>query len=835
MRVLYFMLGAPGAGKTTLIEKTSQDIFGSDILQHCVVSPDNIRKMINFPEQQVDASRRYAMSSEELVWEMVFKIIDQKAKNGEMIVVDATHTREAAIRIYKKYKEEHRYQIKCIDFTDVSLETLLERNGHRTINKVPNDRIETLWYRSQLIEHPNWYSVIKPHEFANEFSGTAFDETETHEKIYIGDIHGCADELKLTLKAAGVDWESNEAPKNITFLGDYFDRGPSAKSIVETATILLDLIDNHNCQLIQGNHEGSMIYFKSLYKAALPHINIFLEQKGFGKIAAYRDIDKLHRILDEDLLKELRYELFWTLFKKKEFINVDSATATDVKNIRFSARRSMLILMLSHITRNDLMKIWRKMVPYRISSFIFQGKRVHLYSNHTGTPSVPNLVTPANELINGIGVYEDIYEIANVFKERTQNVIQFSGHRNPENKEAMDTFPLINLNGDVSIGIRACVINNSNIRIINQEPTEKTKECLRTRRLKKSAAFAVDIIPEEEHQKVLEELKTDQGTVCKELYFEEGDEKIESVNFKSSVFQKGHWSDITLRARGLFLTQNNPIEIVARGYNKFFNLNERMGLTPADFESLNYPVSVFDKPNGFLGLVSVRNGKWFFASKSTIKGDYPDMVREHTKDFLTPNLLIKLQELNATLVFEIIDPVKDPHIVGYPEGQAILLDIIYNELNFKKMSYEGLLDFNSVYIGAPVKEIVDKLHNSLDLSAFINQYKRQPLFIDDGFEGFVFEDNTNDGQSPIMFKLKTPWYSFWKRVRGIEHKVNKYYLNQKKGGFTKEKEILVKKSLHIAEEFKVLEALKQIHENGEHNLDVPTLRRKIIKILKEEK
>ena len=69
--------------------------------------------------------------------------------------------------------------------------------------------------------------------------------------IAIGDIHGCNDALKSVLSA--IDVQSDDT---IVTLGDYVDRGPDSRGVIET---LLDL--QQRCQLVtlRGNHEAMMI------------------------------------------------------------------------------------------------------------------------------------------------------------------------------------------------------------------------------------------------------------------------------------------------------------------------------------------------------------------------------------------------------------------------------------------------------------------------------------------------------------------------------------------------------------------------------------------------
>src|SRR5699024_4194406 len=49
-----------------------------------------------------------------------------------------------------------------------------------------------------------------------------------------------------------------------------------------------------------------------------------------------------------------------------------------------------------------------------------------------------------------------------------------------------------------------------------------------------------------------------------------------SINFTKKAFSKGHWDNITTRARGMFVRyKDKDSYIVGRGCDKFFNYSER--------------------------------------------------------------------------------------------------------------------------------------------------------------------------------------------------------------------------------------------------------------------
>lgn len=75
----------------------------------------------------------------------------------------------------------------------------------------------------------------------------------------VGDIHGYADMLeemiaKITEHAAGLT-----GPKHLVFLGDYIDRGPNSREVIERLMHLT--IKGFKIVCLKGNHEDMLIRF----------------------------------------------------------------------------------------------------------------------------------------------------------------------------------------------------------------------------------------------------------------------------------------------------------------------------------------------------------------------------------------------------------------------------------------------------------------------------------------------------------------------------------------------------------------------------------------------
>lgn len=73
----------------------------------------------------------------------------------------------------------------------------------------------------------------------------------TNRLIAIGDIHGCADSLNSLLHRL----EPTESDTIVT-LGDYVDRGPDSKYVID---MLIELQESTNLIPLRGNHEEMML------------------------------------------------------------------------------------------------------------------------------------------------------------------------------------------------------------------------------------------------------------------------------------------------------------------------------------------------------------------------------------------------------------------------------------------------------------------------------------------------------------------------------------------------------------------------------------------------
>jgi serine/threonine protein phosphatase 1 len=96
--------------------------------------------------------------------------------------------------------------------------------------------------------------------------------------LVVGDIHGCADELSRLLDAL-----APTAADTVVFLGDYIDRGPSAKAVIDRLLRLRR--EGPRCIFLKGNHEDMFLAFIG-YPGNYP--DAFLFNGGETTLRSYR-------------------------------------------------------------------------------------------------------------------------------------------------------------------------------------------------------------------------------------------------------------------------------------------------------------------------------------------------------------------------------------------------------------------------------------------------------------------------------------------------------------------------------------------------------------------
>jgi predicted kinase len=734
MNYLVLMVGAPGIGKSTVIDWRGWGPY--------TICPDNLRLQHQSPVLQPNGNLTITGNNDRVVWESVMSLLEFRMKNGDFTVIDATHTKESYFPKYKKLAEKYGYRMFAIDMINfATLGVCLERNEKRlddprTEHKyVPPEVIERMYEQHQNLNIPKYVTRIdgsNEQEIKKHLSYKIHDYDSYDGITVIGDIHGCIDPLRkfpdLSLKN-----------RLYIFVGDYVDRGVDNGAVMK---YILEVSKLDNVVMLEGNHE------------------IHLQKWANGETS-----------------------------RSSEFNNF---TAPQLES--------------ANISKSEVRQWYRKLVP--VEYFVFSNK--HYLVTHGGLSCEPReLLYVANStFIKGTGRYEDMLEVNEAFLKNTyQSLIQIHGHRNITKSPTQINERCYNLEGQVEFG--------GHLRLLHLEKGKNPRvEEIPNTTVKPNIIPLSQFNPAENKQ-IISQLISSRDI---KTSIQESNPNIVSFNFTKNVFYKQRWDDFNVKARGLFVNINTG-KVVARSYNKFFNLGERPETKlPAVLDNFTYPVKVFKKENGFLGLIGYDEelNKPIMTSKSLIDGEYAKIFSDA--------LLLKVRQFNIDpmrfqskvvnfmkdtgygLVLEVIEPHKDPHIISEFGIRIVLLAAINLDFSFKQLPYSELLNLEKE-LGFSVKHLEYTAHTKEQLKKFIEQiYKTSPLH-----EGFVFE-----GANNFMVKFKTPYYNFWKQMRT---QVQRYAKHQ-----TVNYDIKYNGDYETADNFLTWVRQNYFPPDLENNINIPKLR-----------
>lgn len=690
MRVLLLLRGSAGCGKSTWIEQNG--------LKNYTLSADDIRMLCSSPVLLSSGEEAISQANDNTVWGTLFKLLELRMQNGEFTVIDATNSKTSEMNRYKELCDAYKYRIYCVDFTDIPIETVKERNRMRPVLKqVPDEAIDKMYSRFQTQKIPSGITVIKPDELDTIWMKPL--DASKYAKIHcFGDIHGCYTPLKQYFDAEG----GVKDDELYIFCGDFVDRGIENADVVR---FLLEHYNKRNVWLLEGNHE--------------------------------------------------RWLWVWAndgVCQSKDF---ELVTKTELDNAK--------------VSKKLVRQLYRKIG--QCAYFTYVGNTYVV--THGGLSTVPNNLTTVSttQMIRGVGNYNDHELIADAFLKNTpDNFYQIHGHRNTKRSHLQVNERVFNLEGQVEFGghLRCLQITPDGKHIPVEIQNTVFKQIEEPAVQASTGEQSVgDVIIALRNNRYVQEKRYG---------------NISSFNFTKTAFYDKVWDEQTTKARGLYIDIPRQ-KVVARAYEKFFNINERPE-TKLDMlqYKLTFPATAYVKENGYLGIVSynAEDDSLFVTTKSSPTGDFSVWLNEMLQRKYSQETLDRMKEHckinDVSFVFECVDMKNDPHIIEYDEDKLFLLDIVYNDLNYRKYDYEhmcgvanelGLAHKEKAYVLETWQEFFDWYYT---VTGEGYQYRGRHI------EGFVIE-----GADGYMVKLKLCYYNFWKFMRSIAHEaIRKGYIDSKR-------------------------------------------------------
>jgi len=720
MRKLILVRGAPGSGKSTLLEKAG--------LKAQTLSTDTLRQIQASPVIGPTGRLIFDGSHDNVVFAKMWELMNQRMSRGELIAFDSTLGNQSDLNDMVRKAKEYNYEVLLIDLGETPLDLALKQNNQRVEPwVVPNEAVKKIHQRCDRQLECNDIQVFRPtadeilsgnqasiNKIKDFINIPIKDLSKYKEVVHIGDLQGCLSVLigKEPHKD-GLLKNGFEEDKAYVFVGDIVDRG------TENGALLRWILDNaahkSNVFFLWGNHED--------------HLNRFAN--GLPAVSSeFRD----------STLPQLKAE---------------------------------------NITSEEV----RRFLDTVVEVFPYQWNGQKVLVSHAGISTVPNQLSavPSFQWSRGIGYYED--PVDDQFERNAPDGwVQVHGHRNPQSKSVKASRNSYNLEDSVEYGgyLRSVTLSDR-----GWEPQEWQNLVFAPIRSRKSyfdkKRQSKQPVPEgHKPPKWINEAENIKvsDNLMKELNDHKGVKErttesyphVVSFNFTRNVFFDQSWDDLTVKARGLFVNSKTN-EVVARGYDKFFNIGERSE-TKMDAlinGGLSFPITLYVKENGYLGNLGFdkETNQLFYASKSTPEGPFAEWFKEIFEAEVPPakreNLRRWLRDNEACMSFEVIDPEKDPHMIEYDKPSVVLLDIFHRNPDFKKLDFNHMRGVAERF-GLKAKERAIKFDTPESFERWheIVQNDLSWKFKNNHLEGFVIEDNKG-----YLVKIKLPYYSLWKSMRTV--------------------------------------------------------------------
>ena len=554
------------------------------------------------------------------------------------------------------------------------------------------------------------------------------------------------------------NWISTKMPSGITKLDTLEFRNDFKgldKDLSEVYDQIICVGDIHGCNTVLEK----LIYDKKYNIDNDKNLYIFVGDYFDRGIENLEVLNTLFKLQDKKnvILLEGNHEAHWADWA---FGEADQRTDNGMTRFKLTTLKEWQKEYTSDKKLSKKLRIlYRDMIP----AFYFKFGNKKYCVNHAGLMTQPVNLMPAEQYINGHGAYEsDVASFYELCYERSNTKInQIFGHRGAKRTEHS-----IPLEGQVEFGghLKYFVLSKdgeeySGIRneVYDKNSIETTQKLVQDFKgdYYNTDDFEINAIANSRHVKV------------KKLPHD-----ILSLNFSEEVFHHSIWNDITVKARGLFVDANTG-EVLARSYDKFFNVGERNNKED-EIKELQYPVRLAMKENGFLGIISwdCRRDELIIASKSTTEKEYVEYIKDVwnlVDQNIKEELITILKQTHCSALFEVIHP-SDPHIVDYHNKKRMyLLDFVPNALYItdgKNIDRE----LSEKLKGKLLTLIIDKIQNQ-DVFKFVREETvYAPYSFDLGvelltqgqqdIEGYVITDNVGK-----MYKVKCDHYNTWKRRR----------------------------------------------------------------------
>ena len=717
MRKLFLMYGAPASGKSFILNKLQ--------VKDYTIEVDKVRQLYTNPQDYlIKNDNDYQMTSatdgrcDHQVWDTVYDMLDMRMKRGQTTFVDATHLFKRAFSMYNKLRNKYGYKVYLIDCMNPYLEIakLKALDSQETRDYIVTRLVDNNFSRRNVdqVSREVLYKYVDRYLSSDKYNKVP----QWVHKLPV----------ELAMKKSHIKLQKLDLTNINKALGDYKLQDNDYMNKFNRIQVIGDVHGDYDAlkQVFANHQKGDAYVFVGDYL-----------DRGTKNVEVFNFITNVLKGNNLFFL-EGNHETHWQAWETNQKKAGQFGIVTLIDLLKHFGKEQVddLIYNFYHDIKDYLY-------------FNYYGKRYFI--SHAGI----DYTTWVNykdrlDLMNADNCYMGLGTVSNrdpyqhdvdmAWKnEAPADFINVHGHRNNFNH--------------YQVGNSYNLTDDNNFRWITITP---------------------DGIEKHEIQRIDKPDFITQVMADPHIHHKELDSGIIANNFDEEVFRKNIWNSETVKARGLF---TRDASIVGRGFNKFFNLNQ---LPNETIESLSYPVVVERKWDGFLGVVFYDKDNQQVKIYSKGGGDdYSTLAKKviHQTGWdkkISDYFKVK-ENQDTTILFEIIDPMNDPHIELYDSIASRPLAIIQNEENGKVLTYDYIVNRvetnkERAYLEEEIinNNVIATVNNLNELKKAIAKYSQQyPLH-----EGFVLYGANK------MLKIKSQFYLKAKELRnafGNEHKPDRWY------------------------------------------------------------
>ena len=262
-------------------------------------------------------------------------------------------------------------------------------------------------------------------------------------------------------------------------------------------------------------------------------------------------------------------------------------------------------------------------------------------------------------------------------------------------------------------------------------------------------------------------------------------------NYTDSAQYDRYWNYYTIHARGLIT--DSVGNVIAKGYSKFFNLEEHQNYKYFDYDNdvekdipLNNNFRVNEKIDGFLILIFYYNGELKVTSRGSFDNHFVDKAKKILNEKLVNQKYEDVFNKNYTYIFELIDP-ENSIVVEYQNEDLVLLGInepkTNTELSFKEVekyskyftvvnSYDEFYNVNQIAELVKNPEFQNRegfvitFYNGFKVKLKFQEYKRLHRLIANVNEKVIWDYlKNNKNFNEILDRTPDEFYNFVKKTK----------------------------------------------------------------------